>query len=219
MASVTTRWTVYVILHSVVMGGHICCVVLVTGSRTVEHRIVSRVCMTKGATCPFAVVTSRIDWEIFSVMRRILGAAPSRNHGVTSQACLREVGGLVTWICRCIERRLMAAPAIRRHRRIVAAHVTGRAGHGGVRSGQRELLKSNVIESRTRPIGCTVTRRTIRRESQQVIRHNSTFCCCGIKFRLMARDTSRWQCRVLTTRMALRASRRQMQPGQWELIL
>ena len=74
---------------------------------------------------------------------------------------------------------------------VVVIHMAQRAGHGGVRAGQRERGRA-VIECRSRPICSRVADRTVRRETRRnVIRNRAAERRRAVPFRGVAAIASR----------------------------
>ncbi len=122
-----------------------------------EHRVVARIRMTGGAD-PIRIPV--VDREVRVIESR---SCPSRR-GMASRARSRETRRCVIRIRRAVVVRLVATHARCRQRRVVVVHVAIGAGHGRVRTGQRERRRV-VIERRSAPVCCAVAGIARRRET------------------------------------------------------
>jgi hypothetical protein len=113
-----------------------------------EHRVVVRV---RVAGCADTIRSAVIGREI-SVIK---GRTRPRSRGVTRRTSRGEASRFVIRIRGVVVVHRMAAVAIRRKSRVVVVHVAKGAGHGGMRSGQRERGVV-VIKAGARPVGRAV---------------------------------------------------------------
>ena len=122
-----------------------------------EHRVVARVRMTRGADTIRVPVIGR-------EVRVIESRSCPRRRGMASRARIRETRRRVIRIGRAVVIRLVAAHARRRQRGVVVIHVAVRAGHGRVRPSQRERRRV-VVERRSIPVRGAMAGIARRREA------------------------------------------------------
>lgn len=119
-------------------------VIVAVATGALKHAVIVGIRMASRAD-PVGVAV--IHREICVVERR----PRPRRRRVAGGAGVRETGRRVVRIGRAVVVALVATHARGRQRRVIVVHVAIGAGHGGVRSGQRES-RGVVIEGRAGPV-------------------------------------------------------------------
>lgn len=183
MAFVTCLAVVLIALLVLMLGIHARLIMFVA-QNTLEHFVVRRIHVARGAALPFALMLAGVNAEILAVV--IECCRPPRIHRMASRAVVREIQRHVIRIRRTLEIRLMARVAIHRRADVTIIDMALIARRRHMRAEQRKA-RFAVIERRGLPCVGGMARSTIMRK----IGRDMIGIGRALKIALMARETIR----------------------------
>lgn len=206
MAGVAVRTVVDVVPNATVLRVHGRLVVCVAGCAR-ENRKVRWIRMTVVAGRPLSRVRTGIDWKPGVIERR----TRPRRCRVALGAIRREACRRVVWIRNILVIRFVAGIAIGRCTRVSPTDMAVCTSYFGVRSSQRKRRLA-MVEGRRLPCGRRMANGAVGWES----RRKMVWISRAVVVRLVARNATRAEPHVLSTRVATGTGQRNMRAGQWE---